>query len=53
MQAWLKCEQGAIEYISSVVSAEKALMTNRNKHELLIINLATVPAERNSNSMPA
>jgi hypothetical protein len=40
-------------YISSLLSAEKTLMNNRNKHELLIINLATVPADRNSNSMPA
>jgi hypothetical protein len=38
---------------SSVVSAEKTPMKNSNKHELLIINLATVPADRNSNSMPA
>jgi hypothetical protein len=35
-----------------VVSAERTLMNNRNKHELLIINLATVPAERNSNAIP-
>jgi hypothetical protein len=39
--------------ISSVVSAEKTLMNNRNKHELLIINLATVWADGNSKSMPA
>jgi len=33
-------------------STERTLMSNSNKHELLIINLATVPAERNSDSMP-
>jgi hypothetical protein len=53
MQAWLTYEKSAVEYISAVALAEKTLMSDSKKHELLIINLAMVPTDRNSNSMPA
>jgi hypothetical protein len=33
--------------------AEKTLLSDRNNNELLFINLATVPVERNSISPPA
>jgi hypothetical protein len=33
--------------------AEETLLSDRNNNELLIINLATVPADRNSISRPA
>ena len=39
--------------LSPVASAERTLMSNSDKHELLFINLVTVPAGRNSNSTPA
>ena len=37
----------------TVVSAEKTLLSDRINNELLVINLATVQAERNSISPPA
>jgi hypothetical protein len=37
----------------SIVPAEKASLNNSINNELIIINLATVPAESNSNSIPA
>ena len=35
------------------VLGRKTILSNNNNNELLIINLATVPADRNSNSSPA
>jgi len=43
----------AVKYISSVVPAEGILLDNSSNNELKIINLATVRADGNSNSMPA
>jgi hypothetical protein len=40
-------------HLSAAVQAEKTLLSDSDNNELLIINLATVPADRNSNSMPA
>ena len=37
----------------AAVPAEKTLLSDSSNNELLIINLATVRADRNSNSMPA
>ena len=41
------------QHMTEECRAEKTLMNERNNNELLIKNLATVPADRNSNSMPA
>jgi hypothetical protein len=40
-------------HLSAAVPAEKTLLSDSNNNELLIINLATVSAESNSNSSPA
>jgi hypothetical protein len=52
MQAWLKCEQSAVEYISPFVPAEITLMSSSNKHELFKYKFGDGSGRRNSNSMP-
>ena len=42
-----------MEHISTTVRAQRTLFNDSSNNELLIINLATVPAERNSISPPA
>jgi hypothetical protein len=40
-------------HLSAAVPAEKTLLSDSNNNELLLINLATVWAEWNSDSIPA
>jgi len=42
-----------VVHLSEAVRAEKTLLSDSNNVELLIINLATVPADRNYISRPA
>jgi|GEM_PF-3616759 hypothetical protein len=45
MQAWQTCKKSAAVHVSAVVRAERILFVDSNNNELLIINLATVPAD--------
>jgi hypothetical protein len=40
-------------HVSASVQGDLTLLNDSNNNEQLFINLATVSAERNSNSMPA
>jgi hypothetical protein len=40
-------------HVSSIVQAEKTLLSNSSNNELLILNLATVSGRKNSKLLPA